>query len=115
MLPIRAQALAISEIATFVARETNGVRTRDEVVDELLQAFWRRASLRHCRRPDPGSSPESASGDKYESTASGPGPCRERQTHSRTVCEQCRRKRHSRPAPLHRAAAPPCPMDGSDA
>ena len=41
MLPIRAQSMAISEIAEFIARETNGVRTRDEVVDELLQAFWR--------------------------------------------------------------------------
>src|SRR5215467_6693935 len=41
MLPIRDQALAISKIAEYVSRETGQVRTRDEVLDELLQAFWR--------------------------------------------------------------------------
>jgi len=52
MLPIRAQALAISRIAEFIAREANGVRTRDEVIEELLQAFWR-GELRSATAADP--------------------------------------------------------------
>jgi hypothetical protein len=40
MLPLPARVLSLEEIAKYWSREIGGVRTTDEIFDQLLSAFW---------------------------------------------------------------------------